>query len=264
MTCDYYLPGRICALTERRLKNVSLGEPCNRQRVCQTHQLTRDAESVNSRRRSFLGLLPPVFTAWAYNLGLSARAKRALAPHPKERLGRQYGSRFPSQNLPLSISTPRHGVSAGHGRQGMAESGEHRRFGRADEPADGTRWNQMEPNGTVYDDVALLFCEQTYRIDARFVGYPPVHARFDRRARPLLRPHQSAHDLASRRPSAQPDCRFRPRTLALGADGIKPDGSAFRPPGPACVGAWPCLGRPIPTGRPGRAVGQRRRSIGQT
>jgi hypothetical protein len=26
----------------------------------------------------------------------------------------------------------------------MAESGEHRRFGRADQPADGTRWNQME------------------------------------------------------------------------------------------------------------------------
>ena len=28
--------------------------------------------------------------------------------------------------------------------EGMAESGERRRFGRADEPADGTSWNQME------------------------------------------------------------------------------------------------------------------------
>src|SRR5262249_53696685 len=33
--------------------------------------------------------------------------------------------------------------------EGMAESGEHTRFDRADELADGTRWNQMEPNGTV-------------------------------------------------------------------------------------------------------------------
>ena len=37
---------------------ISRGEPCDRQRICPTRQLTRDAERVNSRRPPFLRPLP--------------------------------------------------------------------------------------------------------------------------------------------------------------------------------------------------------------
>jgi hypothetical protein len=123
-------------------------------------QLTRDAERTTSRRRSFLGLLPRVFASLAHPLGLSARAKRARTPRPNDRLVRRYGCRLPSQNLLLSIATPRHGVSAEHGRR-RHRGGRRAPSVRPSRPTG--RWNQMEPNGTVYDDFTLLFCEQTYR-----------------------------------------------------------------------------------------------------
>jgi len=106
--------------------------------------LTRDAESIDPRRRSFLGPLPPVFTASAHNLGLSARAKRALTPTRKNASAANTApvfrrkissSRSPRRDTELTQDTD---------AEGMAESGEHRRFGRADQPANGTKWNQME------------------------------------------------------------------------------------------------------------------------
>ena len=50
----------------------------------------------------------------------------------------------------------------------MAASGEHRRFGRADQPADGTRWNQMELFTTI---LRYFFVNKRIEIDTHFVGY---------------------------------------------------------------------------------------------
>jgi hypothetical protein len=89
-------------------------------------------------------------------------------PHPKDRLFGRYCSRIPSQNLLLSISTRDTELTHNTDAEGIAENGEHSRFVRADEPADGTRWNQMELFTTV---LCYSLVNKSIEIDVHFVGY---------------------------------------------------------------------------------------------
>ena len=90
----------------------------------------------------------------------------------------------------------------------MAASGERSRSGRADEPAEGTRWNQMELLTTFF---RYFLVNRRIDTNANSVGYPRLHARFDRLPRPLLRPHESSHDLLSK-------CSLPNRTRAFGRE----------------------------------------------
>jgi len=128
-----------------------------------THRLTRDAERETSRRCSFLGPLSPVFASSPRDLGLAQRAKRARTAYPKERPSRRHGPPDPAKTLRLSISTPRHGVTARYGIQArLSTSLSRHRVPAARGPAsvmdtqtnslvpdgstaaDGSRWEQME------------------------------------------------------------------------------------------------------------------------
>jgi len=62
-----------------------------------THQLTDDAEKIDSRRRSFLGPLSRIFTSLARFLALSQRPKRARTSRPKERAFHRHFCPAPSK-----------------------------------------------------------------------------------------------------------------------------------------------------------------------
>jgi hypothetical protein len=74
-----------------------------------TQQLTDDAERETSRRRSFLGPCPQVFTFPAHRLGLSHRATRGVTAHCKVHPFRRQCSPKPVENSPtldLHAETP--------------------------------------------------------------------------------------------------------------------------------------------------------------
>jgi hypothetical protein len=111
---------------ESSSRSMSGGEPCDRQRICPTRQLTRDAERVNSRRRAFLRIFLRLFAsfgrqsrpllrpresgqAWPQKPPLSPCPSRLFAPNsPPLCLGVETTSLpTPSQRMhPLSKEKP--------------------------------------------------------------------------------------------------------------------------------------------------------------
>jgi hypothetical protein len=73
---------------------VSRGEPCDRQRICRTNQLSADAESVNSPGRQFLRTFPRLFATFG-------RQSRPLhVPRESGQTGPQKPP-FPRRSAPL-------------------------------------------------------------------------------------------------------------------------------------------------------------------
>jgi hypothetical protein len=102
--------GRTDLTSQGAPRSVTTGEPCDRQRVCQTRQLPPDAESANSRRRPFLYPFPRVFALFGRQSRPLLNSRESGQTLPKSRRFPDTDSAFGPTNLLPSASASRRRV----------------------------------------------------------------------------------------------------------------------------------------------------------
>jgi hypothetical protein len=92
--------GRTNLTSQGAPKSVTHGEPCDRQRICRTRQLTRDAERETSRRQPFRGTFPRLFARFAHQSRPLHRPRKSRQTGPQMPPLSRGPSRFFAQNSP--------------------------------------------------------------------------------------------------------------------------------------------------------------------
>ena len=100
--------------------------------------------TVGNGQDVFLALWPRVFISLAHIL--ASRQEQTERSHPTRKNASSADTAPGFRRIISPSQSPRRDTELAHhtDAEGMAQSGEHRQFSRADEQADGTRWNQLE------------------------------------------------------------------------------------------------------------------------